>query len=212
MVLSGILKRFIEHMPIQPIKIPQNVYIEDHIVGPLTLKQMLIVGIGAGFSYALYGMLTKAYGALPLPMTIIVWIPAAIAGMFAFVRINDISLFRLLLLTIEKINKPSTRVWSPRRGITINIRTFVAPEDTKQRTEAKQETEVEHAQFSELSAILDQKTEEVEQVEEAEEEEHVSSMSSPSPESFAPSRPVNPSRISVSAPLTSLFRDISPHT
>ncbi len=212
MVLSGILKRFIEHMPIQPIKIPQNVYIEDHIVGPLTLKQMLIVGIGAGFSYALYGMLTKAYGALPLPMTIIVWIPAAIAGMFAFVRINDISLFRLLLLTIEKINKPSTRVWSPRRGITINIRTFVAPEDTKQRTEAKQETEVEHAQFSELSAILDQKTEEVEQVEEAEEEEHVSSMSSPSPESFAPSSPVNPSRISVSAPLTSLFRDISPHT
>lgn len=212
MVLSGILKRFIEHMPIQPIKIPQNVYIEDHIVGPLTLKQMLIVGIGAGFSYALYGMLTKAYGALPLPMTIIVWIPAAIAGMFAFVRINDISLFRLLLLTIEKINKPSTRVWSPRRGITINIRTFVAPEDTKQRTEAKQETEVEHAQFSELSAILDQKTEEVEQAEEAEEEEHISSMSSPSPESFAPSRPVNPSRISVSAPLTSLFRDISPHT
>lgn len=204
--------RFIEHMPIQPIKIPQNVYIEDHIVGPLTLKQMLIVGIGAGFSYVLYGMLTKAYGALPLPMTIIVWIPAAIAGMFAFVRINDISLFRLLLLTIEKINKPSTRVWSPRRGITINIRTFVAPEDTKQRTEAKQETEVEHAQFSELSAILDQKTEEVEQAEEAEEEEHVSSMSSPSPESSTPSRPVNPSRISVSAPLTSLFRDISPHT
>ena len=42
-----------KQMPIEPVKIPQNVYIEDRIVGPLTLRQTLIMAIGGGFSYAL---------------------------------------------------------------------------------------------------------------------------------------------------------------
>lgn len=207
-------------MPIQPIKIPQNVYIEDHIAGPLTLKQILIVGCGAGFSYTMYGLLTKTYGALPLPITIVAWVPAGIASLFAFVRINDISLFRLLLLTIERLNKPSTRVWTPRRGITINIRTFVAPKDEKQRTEAK--TGTESAELDALSMILDQSAskerDDPKETNEDKEEYRAKTLSSnssellDSSESFESSRlPVNPSRISVSAPLTSLFRDISPH-
>lgn len=201
-------------MPIQPIKIPQNVYIEDHIVGPLTLKQILIVGVGVGFSYTMYGMLTKAFGALPLPITIVAWIPAGIASLFAFVRINDISLFRLLLLMIEGMNKPSTRVWTPRRGITINIRTFVAPQDEKKRTEEK--TGTESTEFDALSVILDRpakKDSEAPEVSEDSEEFVLrSSESFGSSESSEPSSlPVNPSRISVSSPLTSLFRDISPH-
>lgn len=190
-------------------------------MGPLTLKQILIVGAGVGFSYTMYSMLAKAYGALALPITIVVWIPAVIASLFAFVRINDISLFRLLLLTIEGLNKPSTRVWTPRRGITINIRTFVAPKDEKQRTEAK--TGTESSQLDELSVILDRPAskdrEDPKETNETKEEYITKTLSSDSSESldssesFEASRlPVNPARISVSAPLTSLFRDISPHT
>lgn len=209
-------------MPIQAIKIPQNVYIEDRIVGPLTLKQILIVGVGVGFSYALYGMLTKAYGALPLPITIAVWVPAGIAAIFAFVRINDISMFRLMLLAIERLNKPSTRVWTPRRGITINVRTFSTPQDEKKTKVGDAKVDMQTMQFDELSAILDQsrqkKSENVEGVEELEE------LSSESSESSR--LPVDPSRVmvstttngssmdTVSAPVSgsiSLFRDLSPH-
>lgn len=205
-------------MPIQPIKIPQNVYIEDRIVGPLTLKQVLIVGIGAGFSYALYGMMTQAYGALPLPLTIMAWIPAGIASIFAFIRINDVSMFRLMLLAIEKLNKPSTRVWTPRRGITINIRTFVAPKDEQARIEPRSGTE--GLQLDELSTILDRpmpnsKPEALSPLEEEIE-----------PEETEIQRPVDPSRVTVSTPDTgssmdtvsapvtgsvSIFRDLSPH-
>mgnify|MGYP003346360286 CR=1 FL=1 len=63
-------------MPIEPIKIPQNVYIEDRIVGPLTLKQVIIVTIGGGFSYALWAMLSKTYGAISIPIQVMVWLPA----------------------------------------------------------------------------------------------------------------------------------------
>ena len=211
-------------MPIQPIKIPQNVYIEDRIVGPLTLKQILIVGVGTGFSYVLYGMLTKAYGALPLPATIMVWIPAGIAAVFAFVRINDISMFRLMLLTIERLNKPSIRVLTPRRGITINIRTFSTPETQTSTLPSKADSST--VQFEELSSILDRSVKQKESAaeplspleENPEFDEH-------SPETAL--LPVDPSRITASAAMpgpavdtvtppssgtVSLFRDISPRT
>jgi hypothetical protein len=206
-------------MPIQPIKIPQNVYIEDRIVGPLTLKQILVVGVGAGFSYVLYSMMTQSYGALPLPLTIMAWVPAGIAAIFAFIRINDVSMFRLLLLSIEKLNKPSTRMWTPRRGITVNIRTFAAPETMNKHNDLK--AVAEDHQFDELSAVLDRpmKQEEDEPVALSPMEEEVEA------EEMEIRRPVDPSRVAVStattgssmdtvsAPLVgsvSIFRDISP--
>lgn len=220
-------------MPIQAIKIPQNVYIEDRIVGPLTLKQILIVGVGVGFSYALYGMLTKAYGALPLPITIAVWVPAGIASIFAFIRINDISMFRLLLLSIERLNKPSTRVWTPRRGITVNIRTF-SPPDNKKNKAGDARVDANTVQLDELSVILDRTA--ISNTGMSDETDDVDDIAGPAMESVPapepsepseplPSRPVDPNRISVStatgisadtvsSPATgsvSVFRDISPH-
>jgi hypothetical protein len=91
-------------MPIDPVKIPQNVYIEDRIVGPLTLRQILIVGAGCGFSYAMWSMMTNAQGgSIGIPLTVMVWIPGALSVLFAFFKINDLSLFRLCLLTFERI-------------------------------------------------------------------------------------------------------------
>ncbi len=113
-------------MPIDPIKIPQNVYIEDRIVGPLTLKQIIIVALGGGFSYVLWSTITKTIGSVNIVLTVLAWIPAVIAVIFAFVKINDLSMFRLCLLAVERFNKPSLRTWSPRRGISINVRTFSA--------------------------------------------------------------------------------------
>ncbi len=183
-------------MPIDPIKIPQNVYIEDRIVGPLTLKQILIVAAGGGFSYAMYAMLTKATGGLSLPVTVIVWIPAAISAVFAFVKINDLSMLRIVFLMLERVNKPVVRTWAPRKGITINIRTFSAP-DSKQTARAVEAlAQKKEHRIDELSSMLD--------VEEQNMEHQAAA-------SHSPTRPVDPAR--VSAPINasvSIFRDISP--
>ncbi len=138
-------------MPIDPIKIPQNVYIEDRIVGPLTLRQVLMVTLGGGFSYAMWASVSKAYGVVALPIQIMVWIPAVISVAFAFVRVNDVSMTRLVLLFLERLNKPALRTWSPRRGLIINIRTFTAPtKDTSDHSDKKNFTRID-----ELSALLD---------------------------------------------------------
>ncbi|MFA6038839.1 MAG: PrgI family protein [Candidatus Peribacteraceae bacterium] len=119
-------------MAIDPVKIPQNVYIEDRIVGPLTLKQVLIIALGGGFSYMLYALVAKAAGGqMGLVPTVLVWIPAAVSVVFALVKVNDLSLLRIVLLSIEKMNKPPERVWTPRRGLTIHIRTGGALEAEK---------------------------------------------------------------------------------
>lgn len=201
-------------MSLDPIKIPQNVYIEDRIVGPLTLRQIILVAVGTGFSYVLWATLSKSYGSLPLPVTALVWIPCLLSFAFAFVRINDISLMRIALLMIENIEKPPRRVYAPRQGLTINIRTFTGPVDEK-------------AQKQELQKAIDQKA--------ATPLEQITKQLDSSMPEAAPTdaetqwrRPVNPQRIQAeplitnaavdgiagttvpSAPRSSLFRDLSP--
>ena len=139
-------------MPIDLVKIPQNVYIEDRIVGPLSLRQIIIIMLGGGFSYILYSLIAKTYGSVSLPVTALVSIPGLLAAAFAFVRINDISLFRIMLLMIEQMNKPSIRTWSPRRGIIINIRTSMHPQAIEQKSHVQQQ---ETSRFQELGSFLD---------------------------------------------------------
>ena len=77
----------------QNVKIPQNVQIEDKLIGPLSLKQLILVGIGGGFSYTLFAAINKSVGYVPLTAHMVIWLPAIFSAAFALVRINDISLF-----------------------------------------------------------------------------------------------------------------------
>ncbi len=143
-------------MPIEAVKIPQNVYIEDRIVGPLTLRQIIIIALGGGFSYIIFTSLQKTLGSMPLPIAIMAWIPAGIAAIFAMVKVNDLSVTRILLLLLEGTQKPSQRVWANRTGISINIRTSPKPQDQKPVVKAKAlAVQSSEQQIEELSAVID---------------------------------------------------------
>jgi len=90
-------------------KVPQDVQREDRIVGPLTLKQLIICGIGGMISYAIYVSLAKTYIWLTWlpPVTFVVLVTLA----FAFVRPLDLSFARWILLWIEFSLIPKKRVW-----------------------------------------------------------------------------------------------------
>lgn len=134
-------------MPIEPIKIPQNVYVEDRIIGPITLKQLIIIGIGAGFSYILYATASKG-GPVSLPYTVALWSPSLVAAAFAFLKINDLSLFNIILLSIEHMNKPNTRTWAMHPGISINIVTKPPSHSEKTEVKAKDSTIVHLAEMT----------------------------------------------------------------
>ena len=138
-------------MPIEPVKIPQNVYVEDRIVGPVTLRQLIILLSTAGFSYAIWTAAKNQFGAASVPLTILCWVPFMIGVIFAFVRIQGIGLMRFILLMVEKMDKPAVRLWSPRRGISINFQYFSGVEEKKKQTI----TQPHREKLEELSALLD---------------------------------------------------------
>lgn len=90
-------------------KIPQNVQMADHIVGPLTLRHMIILGIGGGFAYVLYVVLARSY-------YMEIWLPpvaivSIITILFAFVKIYNVSFAKFIILFFEHIFVPRKRKW-----------------------------------------------------------------------------------------------------
>ncbi len=138
-------------------KIPQNVGLEDRIVGPLTLRQLIILASGFGISYVLFAILSKLYE-LNIFEYIIILIPALFAAAFALIKINDIRLTKFLLLFMEFALKPKKRLWDHR-----GIAGIVAPDLEGVKKEKKeQETAEEEAKktrkatnLRELSQVLD---------------------------------------------------------
>lgn len=135
----------------QNVKIPQNIQIEDKLIGPLSIRQIIIVGIGLGTSYTLVSAVKKSAGTIPYTAHVYIWLPAIIAIAFAMVKINDISLFRYCLLMVEMMLKPRRRVWRPREGLFINVLTHAA-------LEREERAMVKATKKSEKMALVEAKT------------------------------------------------------
>jgi len=186
-------------MAIDPVKIPQNVYVEDRIIGPITLRQLIIVLLTGGLSYAIWGAMKSANGGyIGIIGTIIAWIPCGIGAAFAFVKIQGISLMRFCLLLIEKSDKPSIRKWTPRKGISINFHYVTTTDDddnNKKRSQAPH-----HEKILELSAFLDRGP--VMGAEQKKKERKLDENSSPAEEPLDEADleplPVDPTRVSAS--------------
>ena len=189
-------------MSIDPVKIPQNVYVEDRIIGPITLRQIMIVMICTGISYGIWAAM-KASGPVSTAQTTMAWMPTAIGAMFAFIKINGISLLRIVLLSLERIDKPSKRYWTPRQGIYVNIVTK-PPKKKKQPKPQEKKTE-KGAQLEELSRVLDLGPDESEE----EADVAVEQVAEQQPE--APAKPVNKNKISAE-PMENSIDDIQTDT
>jgi len=169
-------------MAIEPVKVPTDIQIEEKIIGPVSLRQIFLLLITGGSSYILWSTVGAQPGA-SIPVKILCWLPFMIGIAFAFVKIHDVSLFRLLLLNIEKLEKPSVRAFGPRPGITINVR--IDPHAQEKRPLTKEGAP--EKQLQELSTVLDTG------VEGAEEE-----MQATEPKTSRWSRPVDARKITAS--------------
>lgn len=137
-------------------KIPQNVGIEDKIVGPLTLRQLIILAIGIGISYTLFAVMNKIYE-LNILEYIVIAIPAILSAAFALIRPRDLSLARYLVLFLEFSIKPKKRLWDHR-----GIASTVAPDlsDSKVGTDESDNSKLESTaktapNLDELTRVLD---------------------------------------------------------
>ncbi len=139
-------------------KVPQNVQREDRIVGPLTLRQLIICGIGGGIAYAIYVTLANTY-------IWVTWFPPVaiiltITALFAFVKPLDLTFGRFILTWIEYMILPQKRHWIQASA---EISTFGYHPRSKSKAEQKAEEKAQLIEdkakkIMELSKILDTKT------------------------------------------------------
>ena len=87
-------------------QVPQFIELEDRIIGPLTLKQFLYLAF-AGALLFVFWFLFKFY------IWIIIAIPiAALAAVFAFLKINDRPFVYFFLAFIKYFTKPKLYIFS----------------------------------------------------------------------------------------------------
>lgn len=139
-------------MAIEAVKVPADVQVEEKIFGPISLRQLGIVMLTGGVSYVTWSMLKKA-GNTNQIFTIASWIPFILGLGFAFVKVNDVSMFRLLLLCMEKMDKPMVRTFGPRKGVAVNIR--VNSNKKEEAAKEAQPTQAPTSNLEELSQLLD---------------------------------------------------------
>jgi hypothetical protein len=87
-------------------KVPQNIDMEDKIIGPLTLLQFIYLVIGGVFLYS-------TIKAGNVPMIIFAGIPVALLALaLCFVKIQDQPFSKFVVSLLFFLTRPKTRVWS----------------------------------------------------------------------------------------------------
>ncbi len=141
----------------EQFKIPVDVQVEDKIVGPLTFRQLVIVGIGGGIAYFFYIFLsTRYFWEVWVPPVFIV---AALTLAFAFVKINDMTFFKFILATIGFNLIPRKRIWKKGDGdVLISV---INPPKTQTKKDKNKENEDDvmdkQKKIEELTKLIDSK-------------------------------------------------------
>ena len=140
-------------------KVPQNVQREDKIVGPLTLKQMIICAAGGTVAYGIYISLARFY----------IWItwlpPVAIISMitlaFAFLRPLDLSFTKWIIRWIEFSLIPRSRKWIKSSAEVLVLPNVTAKRKTDKDEKDKAELDVieeKQRKLRELNKFLEEET------------------------------------------------------
>jgi hypothetical protein len=91
-------------MPQQYV-VPQFIEVEDKIVGPLSVRQFVILIVGTLLEVTFY----KIFSFVPF---VLIGIPVfALTVVFAFIKVNGMPFHFFLLNLIQSFRKPKLRVW-----------------------------------------------------------------------------------------------------
>lgn len=89
----------------QQFTVPQFIEVEDKILGPITIRQFLIILAGGIIDF-----LGWRYGDMAM-FTLVLSLSGGLTLLFAFVKINGQSFHYFVLNIIQTGKKPSLRIW-----------------------------------------------------------------------------------------------------
>lgn len=141
-------------------KVPQNVEREDQVLWFITLRQLIILLVGGGISYMLFINIAKGKDSSEVSaiMMILIWIPAVLSVIFAFVKIKGIGIVHLFYLLMEHgFFRYPRRYWIAGAGEPfISMTTRIS--DLKKKLEPVPNKNYDNEKAHKLATFLDTET------------------------------------------------------
>lgn len=126
--------------------VPQFIDVENKVIGPITVRQFLIL-MGAGLIIALAYRLLYFNSFLVVAVLVL-----ALASVFAFAKVNGTPFHFFLLNFINTMKKPKLRVWNNRA---MEPSEKKAPEIKKDDYQPVSKQFYKKSRLAELSLIVD---------------------------------------------------------
>ncbi len=130
----------------QRFVVPQFIEVENKVIGPITVRQFLIL-MGAGLIIALAYRLLYFNSFLVVAVLILV-----IAAVFAFAKVNGTPFHFFLLNFINTMKKPKLRVWNNRAMDVIDKK---MPDLKKDDYQPVRKQLYKKSRLAELSLVVD---------------------------------------------------------
>lgn len=127
-------------------KVPQNIDMQDRIIGPLTMVQFVYAVIGFGLCYVIFS-------AVPSPFSFVLIIPlATFVVCLDFVKINERPFLDFFLAAIAYMGAPKQRVWHQGNDSDMSIEIYHAEKKTGSEFQHKTVT---HEQIAAVAGKTD---------------------------------------------------------
>lgn len=132
----------------QQFVVPQFIDVEDKVIGPITVRQFIIMLVGGGFIFIAYKLAD-----FTLFLVQFVFI-AAITFIVAFIKINGRPIHYFLLNVIQTSKRPKVRVW---QKILLNseLKNYLNKKVTTLPPVIKTKNRVRASRLAEMALIVD---------------------------------------------------------
>ncbi|MBI3291147.1 PrgI family protein [Candidatus Falkowbacteria bacterium] len=132
----------------QQFVVPQFIDVEDKIIGPITVRQFIILLTGGGLCFVAYKLSDFALFVIE---TVIILL---ITFVIAFIKINGRPIHYFLLNLFETLRRPRLRVWQKLFSAS-ELRGYSRIKEMKQPPQIKTKNKVRASRLAEMSLIVD---------------------------------------------------------
>jgi hypothetical protein len=120
------------------VTLPQFTEMESKIVGPLTFKQFLSLGITIGICVLVYNLFPHF---ISLPLSLILFI----LGVFlSFIKVEGIPLYNFLLLRLKSIFSPRVLFWGKKKATPFFLSEIEIKKLEKEKIKTKRESSLKN--------------------------------------------------------------------
>jgi len=131
----------------QQFTVPQFIDVEDKIIGPITVRQFIILIVAGFFLFLEYKLSDFAFFLFIGVPTLLIFI------VLAFVKINGMPFHYFILNVIQTLKKPMIRIWARSEEIYASI-----SKTDKEKivvTPSSHKAQATRSRLSELSLVVD---------------------------------------------------------